>query len=215
LINSDANKNDFQMKLLQLPRIYQLMLKYLLTLAGGFILLACSSGEESEDTIRKRISINEGWRFYKYESADQADKLIYDVRPEIENPNEIKEADSKPTEAAAVEESQEVLKPWILPSGNDFIKNPATKHVRPEGNPGSNFPFVQANFDDSNWEKVNLPHDWAIAGPFQGGWGSEVSGGMGRLPVNGVAWYRKKLDIPSKDSDKSIYLDVDGAMSYA
>ena len=38
---------------------------------------------------------------------------------------------------------------------------------------------------------------------------------MGRLPSHGVAWYRKKLDIPASDSGKSIFLDVDGAMSYA
>jgi len=43
----------------------------------------------------------------------------------------------------------------------------------------------------------------------------EVGGGMGRLPSNGVAWYRKKLDIPASDAGKSIFLDVDGAMSYA
>lgn len=38
---------------------------------------------------------------------------------------------------------------------------------------------------------------------------------MGRLPSQGVAWYRKKLNIPSEDRDKFIYLDIDGAMSYA
>ncbi len=38
---------------------------------------------------------------------------------------------------------------------------------------------------------------------------------MGRLPSNGVAWYRKKIDIPASDAGKSIFLDIDGAMSYA
>ncbi|MDA3929580.1 MAG: DUF4982 domain-containing protein, partial [Prolixibacteraceae bacterium] len=85
----------------------------------------------------------------------------------------------------------------------------------PEGNPGSDFPFVQASFDDSDWENVTLPHDWAIEGPFQEGWNPEVGGGMGRLPSNGVAWYRRKLDIPASDKGKSIFLDIDGAMSYA
>ena len=37
---------------------------------------------------------------------------------------------------------------------------------RPEGNPGSDFPYVQKDFDDSFWKTVNLPHDWAIEGPF-------------------------------------------------
>ncbi|HEU5396253.1 MAG TPA: beta-galactosidase GalB, partial [Verrucomicrobiae bacterium] len=37
----------------------------------------------------------------------------------------------------------------------------------------------------------------------------------GRLPAAGVGWYRKRLDIPASDAGKSIFLDVDGAMSYA
>jgi len=45
------------------------------------------------------------------------------------------------------------------------------------------------------------------------GWKAEVGGGMGRLHITGVAWYRKKLDIPASDAGKSIFLDVDGAMS--
>ena len=89
------------------------------------------------------------------------------------------------------------------------------RHIHPEGNPGSNFKFVKSGFNDSSWEKVNLPHDWATKGPFQKGWNSEVGGGMGRLPSNGVAWYRKKLDISASDAGKSIFLDIDGAMSYA
>ncbi|HCY40130.1 MAG TPA: beta-galactosidase [Prolixibacteraceae bacterium] len=177
--------------------------------------MATTSFAQSAKSGRERISINEGWSFFKYESEAKADQLIYDVRPEITDNTENKVADAKPTEAVEVEAKQEVLKPWILPSANDFIKDPAKRHVRPEGNPGGDFPFVQSNFDDHSWEKVTLPHDWAIKGPFQKGPNTEVGGGMGRLPVNGVAWYRKKLDIPASDSGKSIFLDIDGAMSYA
>jgi beta-galactosidase len=179
------------------------------------LILSHSVDGQSVNSSRKRISINDGWRFYKYESADKADKLIYDVRPEITDNTENKVADAKPTEAVAVKTMDEVLKPWILPSGNDFIKDASKRYVRPAGNPGGDFPFVQYNFDDNSWEKVNLPHDWAIKGPFQTGWNSEVGGGMGRLPVNGVAWYRKKLDIPASDAGQRIFLDIDGAMSYA
>lgn len=195
--------------------------KYSLILTGCvslFILttLFAQSGKSGKRNIqRERISINQGWSFFNYESAAKADKLIYDARPEINDNAENKVADAKPTEAVEVETRQFVLKPWILPSGNDFISDPAKRHIRPAGHPGGDFPFVQINFDDRSWEKVNLPHDWAIKGPFQKGWNSEVGGGMGRLPVNGVAWYRKKLDIPASDAGKSIFLDVDGAMSYA
>ncbi|MCL4703623.1 DUF4982 domain-containing protein [bacterium] len=172
----------------------------------------------SENPHRQRISINENWRFYKYDSIAQADDLIYDVRPEVKDRKDDKAADAKPTEAENVEAAQLVLKPWIMPTGNDFIKDSVKRFVRPEGNPGGDFPFVQSDFDDSEasgWEKVNLPHDWAIKGPFYEGQDAEVGGGMGRLPSHGVAWYRKKLEIPKSDAGKSIFLEVDGAMSYA
>ena len=162
---------------------------------------------------RERIKINDGWTFMRYEA--NPDNLIYDVRPKIEKVNDSKVADSKPEEAVKLEAKEGVLKNWILPSANDTIKDPTKKHIRPKGNPGSDFPFVQADFKDDAWEKVTLPHDWAINKPFYTGDNPEVGGGMGRLPSQGVAWYRKKLDIPTADKGKVIYLDIDGAMSYA
>jgi beta-galactosidase len=159
---------------------------------------------------RQRIPINEDWRFYKYDSTAKADNLIYDVRPQVTG-NE----GARPTEEENAKATQMVLKPWILPTGNRFIKDPTKRYVCPEGNPGSSFSFVQNDFNDSSWEQVNLPHDWAIKGPFLKDHNAEIGGSMGRLPSPGVAWYRKKLDIPASDAGKSIFLDVDGAMSYA
>ena len=180
---------------------------------------------------RERISINAGWRFMRY-TADP-DKLIYDTRPAITPPDEDPVADHRPTEAATASSSGETLKKWILPTANDFIRDPARQHQRPDAgpdspnspdspgspdspaSPGSDFPFVQNTFNDAAWELVNLPHDWAIKYPFYEGAKPVVGGGMGRLPSQGVAWYRRKLDITPADSAKCIYLDIDGAMSYA
>lgn len=169
----------------------------------------------NEGNHRQRISINEGWRFYKYDSIARADSLIYDVRPEAKNHKDDRPADAKPTEAEHIDRRQKVLKPWILPTGNDLIKDPRNRHLRPEGNPGRDFPFVLSDFDDRSWESVNLPHDRAIQGLFIEDRDAEIGGSMGRLPSPGVAWYRKKLDILASDAGKSIFLDVDGAMSYA
>jgi len=169
----------------------------------------------AQTSPRERISLNADWRFMKYASQEEADDLIYDVRPKVRNYRDDRAADARPTEAVKVAVEQAVLKPWILPAGNDFIKDPARRHVRPEGNPGGEFPHVQEDFNDGSWERVDLPHDWAIEGPFHVGWGEGVGGGMGRLPSPGVGWYRKKLDIPTSDAGKSIFVDVDGAMSYA
>ncbi len=164
---------------------------------------------------RQRISINNDWRFYKYGSNEKPDTLIYDIRPEVKDNDDSKPADSKPTDAIEVSTNKFVLKPWILISGNSFIKSPEKRYSGPDWNPGSNFEFVKPGFNDLLWEKVELPHDWAIKGPFYSGPNPQVGGGMGRLPSPGVAWYRKKLDIHSTDEGKSIFLDVDGAMSYA
>jgi beta-galactosidase len=163
--------------------------------------------------IRQRISIVTGWRFFRYTGAP--DSLIYDARPAVTDRNDTKVADTRAAETATAQSSATALKRWILPAGNDFIKDPAKRHQRPAGDPGSDFPFVQNSFDDHGWERVDLPHDWAIKGPFYTEENAIVGGGMGRLPVQGVAWYRRKIDISASDAGKSIYLYIDGAMSYA
>ncbi|KFY17017.1 hypothetical protein V492_00939 [Pseudogymnoascus sp. VKM F-4246] len=109
--------------------------------------------------------------------------------------------------------SYDLLKQWILPSGNDFISG--ANYERPSGDPpGGDVSYVQDSFDDSSWEAVNVPHDWAIKGPFNA---PGVSGDMGRLPSNGVGWYRRSLDLDEEDvaNGRSTFLDIDGAMSYS
>ncbi|KAI1351038.1 glycoside hydrolase family 2 protein [Xylaria sp. FL0043] len=107
--------------------------------------------------------------------------------------------------------SYNTMKTWILPSANDFING--TKYQRPTGTPpGSNVQYVKPDFDDSSWEALDLPHDWAIKGPFNA---PGISGGMGRLPSNGIGWYRKTVTLTAEDLGKTIFLDIDGAMSYS
>lgn len=101
------------------------------------------------------------------------------------------------------------IKDWILPTANPFTTNAPV--VRPEGEPAADLSFAQRAYDDSSWRQLNLPHDWGIEGPFK----QEYPGETGKLPWWGVAWYRKHLDIPASDKGRNIYLDVDGAMSYA
>jgi beta-galactosidase len=66
-----------------------------------------------------------------------------------------------------------------------------------------------AEFDDSSWRDVNLPHDWAIEGPFS----KEVYFQGGFLPYPGVGWYRKTFDLSAKG--KSVLLEFDGIMMNA
>ena len=85
----------------------------------------------------------------------------------------------------------------------------------------------QINFNDSKWEKVIVPHDWAIYGPFdkevdkqnvaivQNGEkvASEKTGRTGALPHVGSAWYRNKFTISNAEKGKKVILLFEGAMS--
>jgi beta-galactosidase len=102
-----------------------------------------------------------------------------------------------------------VISQLDLPTGNFFTANTPAQQLT--GELTGNISFAQADFDDSQWRLLNLPHDWGIEGPFK----QEYPGRTGKLPWWGVAWYRQHLDIPITDAGKQIYLDVDGAMSYA
>ena len=168
-----------------------------------------------QSQVRQRLSFNADWRFKKGDPNQGPSSLVYDVRPEAQDRNESVSTGATSLKTDGVKATPTVLKPWILPTGNDLTKDPSKRHVRPDGNPGGECPYVQIDFDDGSWGRANLPHDWAIKGPFHVGWGKGVGGGMGRLPSPGIGWYRKKFTIPASDSAKSIFLDIDGAMSYA
>ena len=66
-------------------------------------------------------------------------------------------------------------------------------------------------FDDKNWKRLSVPHDWAIEGPFR----EELEGGTGKLPWKAIGWYRKHFSVPAADKSKKIFIDFDGAMAYA
>ena len=65
------------------------------------------------------------------------------------------------------------------------------------------------NFDDSGWECVRVPHDWAISGPFD----ESMDGGSGKLPWKGVGWYRRTFTLEPGDAGASVSLDFDGVMA--
>lgn len=65
-------------------------------------------------------------------------------------------------------------------------------------------------FDDSDWQKLRLPHDWAIAGPFD----SSGNGSTGKLPWKGVGWYRKVFSLDKADAGKRVYFNFDGVMAF-
>jgi beta-galactosidase len=72
-------------------------------------------------------------------------------------------------------------------------------------------PFCQPEFDDSEWRLLDLPHDWAIEGPFS----LELPGETGKLPWQGVGWYRKRFQLAPIAPDTEVFLELDGAMSFS
>ncbi|TLS26708.1 hypothetical protein PpBr36_05386 [Pyricularia pennisetigena] len=155
-------------------------------LASALLLgLAFFTADSAAAEQRSRESLNAGWRFTRFTS--NPDGLTYSS-----------------------------LKPFIMPAANDFVVDLA-KHVqRPDqGSEPAPPEFSKAEFDDAAWEAVNLPHDWAVKGPFYEGPNPTVGGGQGRLPSQGIGWYRRNLDFAPEDAGKAIYIEVDGAMSYS
>jgi beta-galactosidase len=65
-----------------------------------------------------------------------------------------------------------------------------------------------ATFDDSRWATVPIPHDWAIAGPFDL---QARAGGAGGFLPTGVAWYRKTLDVKPAPG-RRVFVELDGVM---
>jgi beta-galactosidase len=65
--------------------------------------------------------------------------------------------------------------------------------------------------NDNNWRSLDLPHDWAIEGPFS----DTLENNTGLLPWKGIGWYRKHFTVSDNDKGKRIYVDFDGAMANA
>ncbi len=64
-------------------------------------------------------------------------------------------------------------------------------------------------FNDASWRSLDLPHDWAIEGPFR----MDIENETGKLPWVGIGWYRKSFDLPDSATGRKVFLDFDGAMS--
>jgi beta-galactosidase len=67
-------------------------------------------------------------------------------------------------------------------------------------------------FDDAGWKTVSVPHDWAIAQPFDK---DSKTGGAGAFLPGGVSWYRRRLDLPKVDGGKRIFVEFDGVMAHS
>ncbi len=65
--------------------------------------------------------------------------------------------------------------------------------------------------EDAGWRKVDLPHDWAIEEGFR----KNLPSNTGKLPWQGIGWYRKHFRVPPTNKGALYFIDFDGAMSHA
>jgi beta-galactosidase len=74
------------------------------------------------------------------------------------------------------------------------------------------------SFNDSDWRKIELPHDWSaedlpnqkvdsIQGPF---FRTSPSGPFDGFISSGIAWYRKTFKVNKEDQGKTVYVQFDG-----
>ena len=73
---------------------------------------------------------------------------------------------------------------------------------------GDSAQMAKAEYNDSWWRRLDLPHDWAIEGDFYVGNPSGASGGA--LP-GGIGWYRKHFTINCESTANNRYfIEFDG-----
>lgn len=92
---------------------------------------------------------------------------------------------------------------WDADNQRVFPAQPVTKDTAPGPQ--------DANYNDTEWRSVRLPHDWAIEGPFR----MDLANETGKLPWNAIGWYRKHFSLPKEAKNQRIFVDFDGAMSQA
>lgn len=77
---------------------------------------------------------------------------------------------------------------------------------------GQNAGPANPAFNDSAWQRVDLPHDWVVDLPYS----AQASHSHGykqvgwRYPQNNIGWYRHHLAIPASDEGRDIYVVFDG-----
>ena len=67
--------------------------------------------------------------------------------------------------------------------------------------PGADF----MGWDDAAWERVTLPHDWAVSFPFD----RKNASGTGYLP-GGTAWYRKHFVLTAEEAAQTTEILFEG-----
>ncbi|KQM63432.1 beta-galactosidase [Sphingomonas sp. Leaf17] len=100
---------------------------------------------------------------------------------------------------------------WLFHEGDIPVPEPVGHHATylrvKAGNAGG---AAAMDYDDSDWQPVTLPHDWASAQPFV----KTANVSQGFRP-RGIGWYRRTLRLDPADRGKAIELQFDAIATNA
>lgn len=68
----------------------------------------------------------------------------------------------------------------------------------------------EISYDDTNWDRVNIPHDWSIEGEISQ---DNPSGKQGGFYPGGIGYYRNTFPYQNAWKDKRVLVTFDGVMS--
>ncbi len=170
----------------------------ILGLLSGLSLSPASAGQ--------RTPLDSGWRF---ELGDPPDVLTNSAETNVTYYPEIPDLSKLDDGSRGSWDPQELTGPNSESYLETIRIDPIANHV------GENVSFVQTNYNDSgtNWQQINLPHDWVVGLPFDQNAAQDhgYKAGINNSPSsNTIAWYRHTFTLPANDAGQALWLDFDG-----
>lgn len=100
---------------------------------------------------------------------------------------------------------------WLFHLG-DIVQPPIKGHGESYGNAkaGNAAGAAGTEYDDSDWRHLDLPHDWAVEGPFD----PNANVSQGYRP-RGIGWYRRYLRVDAADRGRHFELQFDAIATHA
>ncbi len=94
---------------------------------------------------------------------------------------------------------------WIIPGAELNVRRKTLLDKNWRFSQEDSLEHHKREFDDSQWRRLNLPHDYSIEGDFD----ESRTGRNAFLPA-GTAWYRKTFSLPVEDEGKRVLVQFDG-----
>ena len=122
------------------------------------------------------------------------------------------------TSVALAQEKELINNDWLFKLGSADIRKDMThgtdyfSYMTKVGYLTDEKSPILQGFNDSDWQKVNLPHDWVVDLPYA----AQASHSHGyktigyKYPDTSVGWYRKHIFIPEEDKGKHITIEFEG-----